>query len=89
MTHSLEDNHMMMLMDDTVLFGTSSAIIIKKFNTLMVFCESDGMVVNEKKTKLMAINGSSADRKEIVAGKITVKHVTSYIYLVLLQKMGI
>ena len=45
----LEDNPMMMLMDDTVLFGTSREIIIKKFNTLMAFCESDGMVVNEKK----------------------------------------
>ena len=70
----LEDHHIMMLMDDTVLFGTSREIIIKKFNMLMAFCESDGMVVNEKKTKLMVINGSSADRKEIVAGKITVKH---------------
>ena len=29
----------------------------------------------------MVINGSSADQKEIVGGKITVKHVTSYIYL--------
>ena len=41
----LRDIHMLMLMDDTVLFGTSREMIVRKFTTLMVFCERYGMVM--------------------------------------------
>ena len=53
----LVDLHLMVLMDDTVLLGTTRNKIIKKFEILMDFCENYGRRVNELKTKLMVING--------------------------------
>ena len=77
----LVDLHLMVLMDDTVLLGTTRNKIIKKFEILMEFCENYGMRVNELKTKLMVINGEEKDRAEFTCKNITVKHTTKYIYL--------
>ena len=52
----LKDIPMLMSMDDTVLFGRSREMIVRKFTTLMVFCERYGMVCNEVQTNLMVIN---------------------------------
>ena len=70
-----------MMMDDTVLLGTSREMIIKKFVILTEFCEKYGMVVNELKTKLLVINGSKEDMETIIVKNVKVKHATSYIYL--------
>lgn len=75
------DLHMMVLMDDTVLVGSSKEMIIKKFRILMDFCEKYGMTVNEIKTKLLVINGTKRDREEFSCTNITVKNDISYIYL--------
>ncbi|CAL4237608.1 unnamed protein product, partial [Meganyctiphanes norvegica] len=53
------------------LSGTSWSserkIINKKVNLLVQFCKKYGMVINEKKTKLMVINGSPIDKEPIIA----------------------
>ena len=77
----LLDLHLMVLMDDTVLLGSSREMIIKKFEVLMKFCEQYGMKVNEVKTNLLVINGNKRDREDFVCGDVVVKHATSYIYL--------
>ena len=85
----LGDQHLMVLMDDTVLFGTTREMIKKKFEILMQFCEEYGMEVNEIKTKMMVINGVERDREDFTCMGVTVKHTLSYIYIleVPLQKM--
>ena len=77
----LGDLHALMLMDDTVLLGTTREKIIEKFEILAKFCADYGMVVNQKKTKLMVINGEANDRKEFKVDDVIVKHALSYIYL--------
>ena len=77
----LGDLHALMLMDDTVLLGTTREKIIEKFEILAKFCSEYGMVVNQKKTKLMVINGEENDREEFIVGDVIVKHALSYIYL--------
>ena len=77
----LQDLHMMVLMDDTVLVASSKEQIIKKFEVLMKFCEQYRMEVNEIKTKLMVVNGNQKDREEFICMGLTVKHAESYIYL--------
>ena len=77
----LNDLHLMVLMDETVLLGTTREMIKKKFKILMEFCEKYGMKVNEIKTKLLVINGEAKDREEITCMSVTVKHAITYIYL--------
>ena len=54
----LRDQHLMVLMDDTVLLGTTRNMIKKKFEVLMEFCVKYGMKVNEIKTKIMVVLAS-------------------------------
>ena len=77
----LGDLHLMVLMDDTVLLGSTREMIIKKFEVLMMFCEQYGMMVNELKTNLLVINGNAKDREDFICKGVTVKHAKSYIYL--------
>ena len=77
----LGDQHLMVLMDDTVLLGSTRDMIKKKFEILMEFCVKYGMKVNEIKTKMMVINGVERDREEFTCMNVTVKHTDSYIYL--------
>ena len=77
----LEDLHLMVLMDDTVLLGTTRAMIIEKFSILMDFCEKYGMAVNEIKTNILVINGTKTDREDFVCKTVTVRHAESYTYL--------
>ena len=54
--------HLLALMDDTVLLATSRANLVKKVQLLVQFCKKYGMVINEKKTNLMVINGNMHNR---------------------------
>ena len=47
----LNDNHALMLMDDTVLLATTRDRMIEKFTVLMSFCKKYGMFTNEIKTQ--------------------------------------
>ena len=77
----LGDLHLMVLMDDTVLLGSTRELIIKKFEVLMKFCEQYGMIVNDLKTNLLVINGNVKDREDFFCKGVNVKHAKSYIYL--------
>ena len=77
----LGDQHLMILMDDTVLLGTTREMIKLKFSILIDFCEKYGMKVNELKTRLLVINGNESDREEFTCNDITVKHASTYKYL--------
>ena len=73
--------HLLALMDDTVLLSTSRENLVKKVRLLMQFCKKYGMVINEKKTKLMVINGLAEDRESITFNNLSIKHCDIYIYL--------
>ena len=73
--------HILMLMDDTVIFATSREKLEEKLNVLGEYCQEYGMQVNETKTEFMVINGIAADKRTIIVGNLTVKHCTSYVYL--------
>ena len=73
--------HMLMLMDDTVLFATSKEKLIEKFQKCQDYCKEFGMSINQKKTQFMVINKSKKDNKPIASRGITVKYCDTYIYL--------
>ena len=73
--------HMLMLMDDTVLFATSKEKLIEKFQKCQDYCKEFGMSINQKKTQFMVINNSKKDNEPIVSRGITVKYCNTYIYL--------
>ena len=75
--------HMLMLMDDTVLFATSKEGLIKKFQKCQDYCEQYGMSINQKKTQFMVINKRKKDKdcESIVSRGITVKYCDAYVYL--------
>ena len=73
--------HMLMLMDDTVLFATSKEKLIEKFQKCQDYCKEFGMSINQKKTQFMVINKSKKDNEPIVSRGITVKYCNTYIYL--------
>ena len=78
--------HLLMLMDDTVLFATSREGLIEKLNLLAEWCNKCGMVINEDKTEFMAFVTTDAnDRKPITLqlhhGIVRVTHCSEYKYL--------
>ena len=73
--------HMLMLMDDTVLFATTKEKLIEKFQKCQDFCEQYGMSINQKKTQFMVINKRKKDKESIVSRGITVKYCDTYVYL--------
>ena len=77
----LEWLHLLMLMDDTVIFASSRDRLIMKLNILDEYCQSYGMQMNESKTKFMVINGSGRDMLPIKLTDITVKVCQLYVYL--------
>ena len=73
--------HVLMLMDDTVILATSRECLMSKLNILCDFCSSHGMVINEGKTKFMAVNGNDEERRCINIQGLAVDHCKSYVYL--------
>ena len=47
--------HCLMFIDDTIILATSKDKCIGKVKTLLDYCQKYGMVINEKKTKYMAV----------------------------------
>ncbi|ELT91647.1 hypothetical protein CAPTEDRAFT_202184 [Capitella teleta] len=54
---------------------------MEKLRTLESFCEQYGMLRNQKKTKLMVINGQKEDRLPIELTGSAIGHITHYVYL--------
>ena len=73
--------HLLALMDDTVLLATTREKLIKKIQLLMQFCKKYGMVINEKKTNLMVVNGCAVDKEPIFINNLSIKHCDIYTYL--------
>ena len=77
--------HMLMLMDDTVIFATSRERLCQKLDVLVQWCNKSGMVINEDKTQFMAIGAQACDKGPILLqlhhGLVKVKHCTEYKYL--------
>ena len=73
--------HCLMLMDDTVILATSRGRCIEKLNKLVNFCTDSGMVMKTKKTKLMVINGTNADRQCISCHSSVIDQCDKYVYL--------
>ena len=73
--------HVLMLMDDTVIFASSRDRLMEKLSILDEYCESHGMLMNEKKTEFMVINGKPDDCRPIKLRTITMKLCTKYMYL--------
>ena len=77
--------HLLMLMDDTVIFATSRERLCQKLDVLTQWCNRSGMVINEDKTKFMAIGAEAHDKRPIMLklhhGLVKVKHCLEYIYL--------
>ena len=75
--------HLLVLMDDTVIFATSHEKLCQKLEVLTKWCNQSGMVINEEKTQYMSFN--SSDKRPIIlkthAGVVTVSHCTEYVYL--------
>ena len=57
-------------MDDTVLLATRREPLVRY-----------GMVINEKKTKLMVINGIAEDKEPLIFNNLSIKYCNMYIYL--------
>ena len=78
--------HLLMLMDDTVLFATTRERLIEKLNLLAEWCNKCGMVINEDKTEFMAfVTTNPNDRIPILLnlhhGVVRVTHCSEYKYL--------
>ena len=82
----LEWLHLLMLMDDTVMFATSREGLIEKLNMLAQWCDKCGMVINEGKTEFMAFVTTEPDAREPIMlklhhGLVKVTHCNEYTYL--------
>ena len=77
----LEWLHVLMLMDDTVIFASTRERLIEKLNILDEYCDSHDMLMNEDKTRFMVINGNTEDTQSIKLSKIVMKLCDKYVYL--------
>eukprot|EP00914_Ancora_sagittata_P013200 GHVO01025695.1.p2 GENE.GHVO01025695.1~~GHVO01025695.1.p2 ORF type:complete len:160 (-),score=20.69 GHVO01025695.1:32-511(-) len=73
--------HVLMLMDDTIILASNRQRAQEKVRILTSFCEKYGMVVNEKKTKFMVINGDDDDYEELQNDRICIGNCDHYTYL--------
>ena len=71
--------HLLLLMDDTVLFSTTEEGIKWKFKKVLDYCKDYDMKINMKKTKLMCINVQNP--QPLVFDGITVECCDKYTYL--------
>ena len=58
--------HILMLMDDTVILATSRQKCIEKLQVVMEYCSNSGMMINQSKTKFIAVNCLPAEKSPLV-----------------------
>ena len=73
--------HLLVLMDDTVLFATTRRKMLGKIQALNSFCIQNKMKINLSKTKFMVINGNEEDKLPLIVESLTIKETDSYVYL--------
>ena len=71
--------HLLLLMDDTVLFSTTREGIMWKFQRVLDYCSQFNMKINEKKTKFMTVNTN--DHAPLTFDELTVLWCDRYVYL--------
>ena len=76
---------LLLLIDFVICIFCYRISCIEKVNVLLKFCSESGMVINERKTKLMVINGNRDDRQSISATEsgfsVQIDHCEKYCYL--------
>ena len=73
--------HTLLLMDDTVIVSTSRKKMEEKLDVLVEYCDTYGMVINEKKTKFFVVNGNSRDKEPIIVRNVKIDYCRKYLYL--------
>ena len=85
MNHSddgfLGDLHAMLLMDDAMILSTSRKGCLAKLKTVQNFCDEYGMVLNQKKTQFMVVNGSGQDKTPLPHNEGIIQYTDHYVYL--------
>ena len=75
----LENTHMLMLMDDTVIVGTSRAALQEKLNLAASSLEEIGMKVNQSKSAFITVGTKDTDPFRM--GEAEIQFTDSYKYL--------
>ena len=75
----LNDNHILLLMDDTVLLATSRAAMQAKLELLYAKATDIDMIMHPGKSKFIVVN--SDDVTPFQVGNISVAHTSNYTYL--------
>ena len=75
----LENHHVLLLMDDTVIFATSREKMQAKLDILHDYCTQYGMEVNVSKTKFIAINANNDMPFRL--GDLNIESTDTYVYL--------
>ena len=73
--------HTLLLMDDMVILATSREMCIRKLNVVLDYCQQYGTVLNEEKTKFLAIRGTEEDTVPLITRNIKIDYVHNYLYL--------
>ena len=75
----LERLHLLLLMDDTVIFSSKREGIIWKFQRVLDYCTQFNMKINEKKPKLLCVNINNP--QPLTLDGVTVMWCDKYVYL--------
>ena len=75
----LQDNHALLLMDDTAILASNRTRMHQKIDILLKYCKDFGMKINAKKTQFIAINVS--DTSPFVFGETIINGCEKYNYL--------
>ena len=71
--------HMLLLMDDTVLFATSRQSMCKKLAILKRAADEIGMLIHPTKSRFMCIGAT--DCEKFVMDNVDISHTSKYVYL--------
>jgi hypothetical protein len=82
----LKDNHILLLMDDTVLLATSRTAMMQKLRLLHASASNIGMLIHPGKSRYLVVN--SDDREPFMDEDIQIKHCSQYMYLGALISTG-
>jgi hypothetical protein len=75
----LQNNHMILLMDDTALLATSRVAMARKLQLLYNSAYEINMVIHPEKSKYFAVNTN--DTEPFTIGNVKIERTESYVYL--------
>ena len=75
----LECLHLLLLMDDTLVFSSTREGIIWKFQKVLDYCTQFNIKINENKTKLLCVNINNP--QPLTLDGVTVMCCDKYVYL--------